>query len=111
MLPEALAYVSMANFLFIETLDCFIYLAHFSFQGLIESTQKQVSESPDPSSLIQETVKASAPVEQKDETLLKPEESCPICHETLRNQKMVFQCGHTTCCNCKDLTSFIYSHI
>uniref|UniRef100_A0A1D1XWD7 E3 ubiquitin-protein ligase SHPRH n=1 Tax=Anthurium amnicola TaxID=1678845 RepID=A0A1D1XWD7_9ARAE len=25
---------------------------------------------------------------------------CPICHEKLGNQKMVFQCGHVTCCKC-----------
>ncbi|CAN8317715.1 unnamed protein product [Cochlearia groenlandica] len=72
-------------------------------KGLIKSKQKQESESPktpNHSSTIQETFKASAPVEQKDENLLKPEEACPICHEKLRNQKMVFQCGHNTCCNC-----------
>lgn len=26
------------------------------------------------------------------------EEPCPICHEKLTKQKMVFQCGHVTCC-------------
>ncbi|XP_074286458.1 uncharacterized protein LOC141611745 [Silene latifolia] len=25
---------------------------------------------------------------------------CPICQETLQNQRMVFQCGHVTCCKC-----------
>ncbi|XP_031496910.1 uncharacterized protein LOC116262040 isoform X1 [Nymphaea colorata] len=28
------------------------------------------------------------------------DESCPVCHEKLSNQKMVFQCGHVTCCQC-----------
>ncbi|KAK6932900.1 SNF2, N-terminal [Dillenia turbinata] len=27
-------------------------------------------------------------------------ETCPVCHENLRNQKMVFQCAHFTCCKC-----------
>ncbi|KAH9620305.1 hypothetical protein KSS87_014794 [Heliosperma pusillum] len=25
---------------------------------------------------------------------------CPICQEILQNQRMVFQCGHVTCCKC-----------
>lgn len=29
------------------------------------------------------------------------EEACPVCHEKLNNQKMVFQCGHVTCCKCE----------
>lgn len=29
------------------------------------------------------------------------EETCPVCQEKLSNQKMVFQCGHVTCCKCK----------
>ncbi|KAJ6348650.1 hypothetical protein OIU77_006263 [Salix suchowensis] len=28
------------------------------------------------------------------------EEACPICQEKLNNQKMVFPCGHVTCCKC-----------
>ena len=31
------------------------------------------------------------------------EEMCPVCQERLSNQKMVFQCGHITCCKCKFL--------
>ncbi|KAG6402018.1 hypothetical protein SASPL_138887 [Salvia splendens] len=27
-------------------------------------------------------------------------ESCPVCQEQLGSQKMVFQCGHVTCCKC-----------
>ncbi|CAH8265480.1 unnamed protein product [Arabidopsis lyrata] len=69
-------------------------------KGLIKSKQKQESESPDLSSPIHETLEASDPVEQEGENLLKRDEACPICQEILRNQKMVFQCGHSTCCNC-----------
>ncbi|PIA38536.1 hypothetical protein AQUCO_02700026v1 [Aquilegia coerulea] len=28
------------------------------------------------------------------------DETCPICQDNLSNQKMVFQCGHVTCCKC-----------
>lgn len=43
----------------------------------------------------------STSVEQKSENTLKAdEESCPVCQEALSNQKMVFQCGHMTCCKC-----------
>ncbi|VVB02957.1 unnamed protein product [Arabis nemorensis] len=69
-------------------------------KGLMKSKQKQESDSPVHSSPKRETVKDLALVEKKGENLLKPEEACPICHEILRNQKMVFQCGHSTCCNC-----------
>ncbi|KAJ0259432.1 RING-finger [Hirschfeldia incana] len=69
-------------------------------KGLIETKQKQESESQDHSSPIEETVKALDPVEQESQNVLKREEACPICHENLRNQKMVFQCGHSLCCKC-----------
>ncbi|CAH2058593.1 unnamed protein product [Thlaspi arvense] len=60
-------------------------------KSLIKSKQKQESESPDHSSPVHETVTASVPVEQEGENLGKREEACPICHEILRSQKMVFQ--------------------
>ncbi|KAJ4904003.1 zinc ion binding [Raphanus sativus] len=68
-------------------------------KGLIETKQKQ-EESQDHSSPVEETAMASDPVGQESQNLLKREEACPICHENLRNQKMVFQCGHSTCCKC-----------
>ncbi|CAH8371515.1 unnamed protein product [Eruca vesicaria subsp. sativa] len=66
-------------------------------KGLVETKQE---ESQDHSSTIEETVKALNPIEQESQNVLKREEACPICHENLRNQKMVFQCGHGTCCKC-----------
>ncbi|KAL0740078.1 hypothetical protein Bca4012_081591 [Brassica carinata] len=69
-------------------------------KGLIETKQKQESESQDHSSPMEETVKALDPAEQESGNLQKREEACPICHDNLRNQKMVFQCGHSTCCKC-----------
>ncbi|XP_010554570.1 PREDICTED: E3 ubiquitin-protein ligase SHPRH [Tarenaya hassleriana] len=67
---------------------------------LMKSKQKQESEIPDQQSSLTPEVKVPSSIEQKSEGLLKPEEACPICHENLWNQKMVFQCGHTTCCKC-----------
>lgn len=29
------------------------------------------------------------------------DDTCPVCQEKLSTQKMVFQCGHITCCKCK----------
>ncbi|KAF9595872.1 hypothetical protein IFM89_005358 [Coptis chinensis] len=28
------------------------------------------------------------------------DEACPVCHENLSDQRIVFQCGHVTCCKC-----------
>lgn len=40
--------------------------------------------------------------EEKDAFVSKTdEETCPVCQEKLGNQRMVFQCGHVTCCKCK----------
>ncbi|KAK9741867.1 hypothetical protein RND81_03G134600 [Saponaria officinalis] len=42
---------------------------------------------------------AAAP--SKNETNVKTVvDMCPVCQETLHNQRMVFQCGHVTCCKC-----------
>ncbi|CAM8967753.1 unnamed protein product [Rhodiola kirilowii] len=39
--------------------------------------------------------------EKKSECIIEvDEETCPICQENLSNRKMVFQCGHITCCKC-----------
>lgn len=38
-------------------------------------------------------------------------ESCPVCQEQLGSQKMVFQCGHVTCCKCKSASAiFLFCH-
>ncbi|XP_071734356.1 uncharacterized protein [Rutidosis leptorrhynchoides] len=31
---------------------------------------------------------------------IRLEDTCPVCQERHSNQKMVFQCGHVTCCKC-----------
>jgi E3 ubiquitin-protein ligase SHPRH len=73
-----------------------------TFQGLVQSKQKLPSESPDNSSCTQDTNAMSNSTEEKGELIPKTyEESCPICQEKLGHQRMVFQCGHVTCCRCK----------
>ncbi|XP_057442384.1 uncharacterized protein LOC130734094 isoform X2 [Lotus japonicus] len=70
-------------------------------QGLVQSKQKLSLESPDSSSFIQETTKISNTKEEKGALISKTdEETCPVCQEKLGNQRMVFQCGHFTCCKC-----------
>ncbi|KAJ4825655.1 hypothetical protein Tsubulata_038885 [Turnera subulata] len=70
-------------------------------KGLVLSKQKSPSQSSEDSSLTQEMPAMSTVSEKISEGLSKDnEEACPICHEKLNNQKMVFQCGHFTCCKC-----------
>ncbi|KAK9283240.1 hypothetical protein L1049_011476 [Liquidambar formosana] len=71
-------------------------------KGLVLSKQKLQLESPNNSSLTQDTATfATSPAEERNEYLVKAdEESCPVCQEKLSNRKMVFQCGHVTCCKC-----------
>ncbi|WCJ20101.1 zinc ion binding DNA binding helicases ATP binding nucleic acid binding [Euphorbia peplus] len=69
-------------------------------EGLISSKQKP-SESSNDSTVTQEKAITSSSLEKISEGLRKDdEEACPICHDKLDNQKMVFQCGHFTCCEC-----------
>ncbi|KAM7494701.1 hypothetical protein LguiB_029310 [Lonicera macranthoides] len=71
-------------------------------KGLVQSKQNLHSESTDNSALNQVTENSvSTPRERENECLVKAgEEFCPVCQEKLSNQKMVFQCGHVTCCKC-----------
>ncbi|XWS74480.1 hypothetical protein CRYUN_Cryun01aG0001600 [Craigia yunnanensis] len=70
-------------------------------KGLVLSKNKVPMESSDNSTLTQDISTMSTSVEQKSMSLPKADEdACPICQERLSNQKMVFQCGHITCCKC-----------
>lgn len=69
-------------------------------KGLVQSKQKDAVKTSSDSLLNQEIATISTSVEQKSEYLSKAEEACPICHENLSKQKMVFQCGHVICCKC-----------
>ncbi|XP_061339196.1 uncharacterized protein LOC133285897 isoform X2 [Gastrolobium bilobum] len=70
-------------------------------KGLVQSKQKLPLESPDSSSFSQETTTMSNSTEEKGALISKADDqTCPVCQEKLGNQKMVFQCGHVTCCKC-----------
>ncbi|XP_023551403.1 E3 ubiquitin-protein ligase SHPRH isoform X2 [Cucurbita pepo subsp. pepo] len=89
--------------------DKFVSLAMLSrvkgklryLKGLVQSKQNiPLGSSSNPASTQVPDI-TSTSVEQKSENTLKAdEESCPVCQEALSNQKMVFQCGHMTCCKC-----------
>lgn len=71
----------------------------------MQAKQKLPLESPNSSLLTEEAATATAMsvnTALKSESVPKADdESCPVCQETLSNRKMVFQCGHVTCCKCK----------
>ncbi|KAL9315887.1 hypothetical protein ACSQ67_016888 [Phaseolus vulgaris] len=70
-------------------------------KGLVQSKQKMQFESPNSSSFTRETTAMSNSTEEKAVLIAKTDdETCPVCQEKLGNQKMVFQCGHVTCCKC-----------
>ncbi|WOK95874.1 hypothetical protein Cni_G04581 [Canna indica] len=62
---------------------------------------KQIGEHPclDLSSIPQATAKTS-PLEIKESMCQRDDKPCPVCHEKIMNQKMVFECGHVVCCKC-----------
>ena len=78
------------------------------FQALVLSKQKLQLESQNNSSLTQDpaTLLRHHPVEEKHECIRETDdEACPVCQEKLNKRKMVFQCGHVICCNCKSHTT------
>ncbi|CAK8537765.1 unnamed protein product [Lathyrus sativus] len=104
-LGENELYVASSNF----SQEKFVSLALLSqikgklryLKGLVQSKQKLPLESPDNSSCSQDTNAMLNSTEEKGELISKTyEETCPICQEKLGHQRMVFQCGHVTCCKC-----------
>lgn len=87
--------------------DKFIALALLSrikgqlryLQGLVQSKEKKEEKDSPNNSPLNEVAVSIAAVE-KVSGVKVVEEACPICQEKLINQKMVFQCGHVTCCKC-----------
>ncbi|XP_038722963.1 E3 ubiquitin-protein ligase SHPRH isoform X2 [Tripterygium wilfordii] len=70
-------------------------------KGLVQSKQKLPSGSFVNSSSTQKMASPSTCIEVKNGSVAEAnEETCPICQEKLSIQKMVFQCGHATCCKC-----------
>ncbi|KAL0401070.1 UNVERIFIED_CONTAM: E3 ubiquitin-protein ligase SHPRH, partial [Sesamum latifolium] len=77
-------------------------------KGLVQSNQNMKSESFDASTVAEvAAVSANGCIAKADA------ESCPVCQEQLGNQKMVFQCGHVTCCKCKSssVCNSLFLHI
>ncbi|KAG8380997.1 hypothetical protein BUALT_Bualt06G0075000 [Buddleja alternifolia] len=64
-------------------------------KGLAQSKQSMKPESLDAS-----TVAEAAVLSPNGRMAKADAESCPVCQEQLGTQKMVFQCGHLTCCKC-----------
>uniref|UniRef100_A0A803NY48 E3 ubiquitin-protein ligase SHPRH n=1 Tax=Cannabis sativa TaxID=3483 RepID=A0A803NY48_CANSA len=100
-LPSASVQYSSDKFMALHLLSCIKGKLRY-LKGLVQAKQKFPLESPNSSSLTEEAAAASssANTEQKSESILKVDESCPVCQETLSTKKMVFQCGHVTCCKC-----------
>lgn len=96
----------LSYYLFILSMKSFTCVIRrvLLFQGLVVSKNKQ----EDAINLLPESRSDQDPsVSTVMEHLSKDDDHlCPICHEKLTNQKMVFQCGHATCCKCKSLTKF-----
>ncbi|XP_062092301.1 uncharacterized protein LOC133798119 isoform X2 [Humulus lupulus] len=100
-LPSASVQYSSDKFMALHLLSCIKGKLRY-LKGLVQAKQKLPLESPNSSSLTEEAAAASASAntEQKSECIPKVDESCPVCQETLSTKKMVFQCGHITCCKC-----------
>ncbi|XP_073020785.1 uncharacterized protein [Primulina eburnea] len=97
--PEELDIASVEN-----SSEKFIALATLSrikgqlrfLKGLVQSKLSTCSESVDTLTVTEAAVISENGFLAKADD----EESCPVCQEKLGNQKMVFQCGHVTCCKC-----------
>ncbi|VFQ99538.1 unnamed protein product [Cuscuta campestris] len=66
-------------------------------KGLVQSKQKGESTNDQAAVAIGGSRSSE---EEQDENSMRIEDSCPVCHEKLNSQKMVFQCGHLICCRC-----------
>ncbi|XP_051143623.1 uncharacterized protein LOC127260028 isoform X2 [Andrographis paniculata] len=64
-------------------------------KGLVQSNQKLKSDGFDTLAVSEESVVSANRGLSGLDTV-----SCPVCQEQIGNQKMVFQCGHVTCCKC-----------
>ncbi|KAK9061003.1 hypothetical protein SSX86_018183 [Deinandra increscens subsp. villosa] len=77
-------------------------------KGLVQSKQNSHSEGECDSSQAQVVTNSGANCFKKEEngkSVQSEDDTCPVCQERLSNQKMVFQCGHSTCCKCKFLVT------
>lgn len=72
-------------------------------QGMALTSQK----SPHCSDSLSMPHDTASPDEIKGSATQTDHEPCPICHEKIMNQKMVFECGHVICCKCEKFYLFI----
>lgn len=71
-------------------------------QGLVQAKQKVPLQSPNPSSVAEGANTIPTSTEQKNVCIpTGDKETCPVCQDPLTIRKMVFPCGHLTCCKCK----------
>ncbi|WMV19954.1 hypothetical protein MTR67_013339 [Solanum verrucosum] len=102
-LDAANAEWSSEKFLFLSSLSRIKGQLRY-LKGLVQSKQTNHLASSENSNVTQATIVAAAHAEEKKEyQAIIEEDTCPVCQEKLNNQKMVFQCGHVICCNCKFL--------
>lgn len=73
-------------------------------QGMALSSQK----SPHHSDSLSMPHDTASPDEINGRATQIDHEPCPICHEKIMNQKMVFECGHVICCKCEQILPFHY---
>ncbi|KAI3800036.1 hypothetical protein L1987_35343 [Smallanthus sonchifolius] len=72
-------------------------------KGLVQSKQNSHSECKCESSQARDVTNSDANSLKKGEnekSVQSEDDTCPVCQERLSNQKMVFRCGHSTCCKC-----------
>ncbi|KAJ0466042.1 putative DNA helicase transcription factor C2H2 family [Helianthus annuus] len=70
-------------------------------KGLVQSKQNSHSEGECKPSQAQVTTNPDANDKGENEKSVRLEDdTCPVCQERLSNPKMVFRCGHSTCCKC-----------
>ncbi|KAL8247869.1 hypothetical protein R6Q59_009085 [Mikania micrantha] len=72
-------------------------------KGLVQSKQNSHSEvecKPSPAQVMANSNINSFKKGENDKSVQLEDDTCPVCQERLSNQRMVFQCGHSTCCKC-----------
>ncbi|KAJ0661734.1 putative DNA helicase chromatin remodeling SNF2 family [Helianthus annuus] len=70
-------------------------------KGLVQSKQNSHSAGECKPSHAQVTTNPDANDKGENEKTVRLEDdTCPVCQERLSNPKMVFRCGHSTCCKC-----------
>ncbi|PRQ59652.1 putative DNA helicase chromatin regulator PHD family [Rosa chinensis] len=99
-LPSANVLYTSEKFASLSLLSCIKGKLRY-LKGLVEAKQKMPFGCPNHSSVTGEEATISTSTEQRNECVpTGDKETCPVCQEQLTIQKMVFPCGHLTCCKC-----------